>query len=70
MNGQSQYRELDGLLGSNSHELRHKATIEAGEAFVPDDLLEAVEAVAVHQLADVGTGSLKFRTIDRNSENQ
>jgi hypothetical protein len=54
-----QYRKFNGLFRCDPHELRHKATIQAGEAFVPDDLLEAVEAVPVHQLADVSTRSLK-----------
>ena len=48
------YRQLDGLFGSDAENLRTEPPIEPSRSLVPDDFLEAVEAVGVHQLADVG----------------
>ena len=50
--------ELDGLLGRDANQLNGEALVEAEDALVSDDLLEAVEAVSVHDLADVGARAL------------
>ena len=55
------YRQFDGLFRCDAHQLRNKPSIESLESFMPDHLLEAIEAVAVHQLADVGTGTLNIK---------
>ncbi len=52
------YRQLDGLLRRHPHELRHQAAVQPEGTLVPDDLLEAVEAVGVHELPDVGARPL------------
>ena len=51
-------RELDGLLRRDAHELGHESPVEAKDALVPDHLLEAVEAIGVEQLPDVGARPL------------
>ena len=53
------YRQLNGLFWGHAQKLRYKATVQSRNAFMSYDLLEAVEAVAVHQLTDVGPSSLK-----------
>jgi hypothetical protein len=52
------YRQFYGLFWRHAHELRHEPSVQPRRPLVPHDLLEAVEAVRVHELADVGSRAL------------
>lgn len=51
-------RQLDGLLRRHTDELNGQALVEAKEALVTNDFLEAIPTVSVHDFANVGFGSL------------
>lgn len=57
------HRQFDSLLRCNSHELGHQTSIQASKAFMSDNFFETIEAVAVHQLPDVGPRALVLHPV-------
>lgn len=65
LSGEVVDRQLDGLFGGNTNQLRNDTRVQATETLIADDLLETVERVLVQALAGLGASLVLQSCLDQ-----